>query len=85
MSKCDKYHKHYLPASGICEPCWEVESDNAFASCASSISCCEWSMAESERFSRAHAGKSDSARNGVSVRVVPIIRTFLVRSMMHYN
>ena len=63
----------YLPAS-----CADLF--NASASCLSSSAV---DVVEALRLSLAWSGKSPSARNVVSVPVVPILREFFLRSKIH--
>lgn len=66
-------------------PC--LDFSRASFICFSSVSFTDWVTSSSSDTpeSRAHSGSSDSDRNGVSVPVVPIWRTFLFKSMLHWK
>lgn len=66
-------------------PCLDFSSASFI--CFSSASFTDWVTSSSSDTpeSRAHSGSSDSDRNGVSVPVVPIWRTFLFKSMLHWK
>lgn len=65
-------------------PCFDFSI--ASLTCRSSWSLMDWlTISSSEQpDSRAHSGRSDSGKKGVSVPVVPIRRTFRFKSILHY-